>query len=56
MDVDVSNRVGVGATVVLVTLGVAVAGHVWIDEVVVWIQWLITDVLEPRFGLTDRLW
>ena len=56
MKIEVSKNVDVGATMVLVVLGMAVAGHVWIDEVVVWIQWLIMDVLEPKFGLKDLLW
>ena len=56
MNPEVSNTVGVGATILLLILGVAVAGHLWIDEVVDWIQWLIMDVLEPRFGLKDLLW
>ena len=45
MKIEVSNNVDVGATMVLVVLGVAVAG-----------QWLIMDVLEPKFGLKDLLW
>ena len=56
MNLEVSKGVSVGATAVLLVLGAAVAGHLWIDEVVVWVQWLITDVLEPRFGLKDLLW
>ena len=56
MSPEISKGVGLGATAVLVVLGLAVAGHVWIDDAVAWIQWLITDVLEPRFGLKDLLW
>jgi len=37
-----------------VLLGLVVAGHIWIDELLAWVQWVITTIIVPIIGL-DQL-
>lgn len=53
MDIPVSNSIDWTICVALLTLVVCVCGHVWMPELVEWVQWLISDVIEPAFGLDD---
>ena len=54
MQVEVGQQrdlVFAGACLVLVLI---VAGHIWIDELLAWVQWFISAILAPRIGL-DQL-
>ena len=53
MDLRVSKRVD--WVLSGITLGVlaAAAGHVFMPELEAGIQWLITEILEPTFGLNE---
>ena len=55
MDIPVSNRVDAAVSFSILVLAAAVAGHLWMPELVAWVQWFIADVIEPQFGLNDRV-
>jgi hypothetical protein len=53
MQIEISqqrDRVFAGACLLLV---LAVCGHIWIDELLMWVQWFIRTAVVPILGL-DR--
>ena len=54
MQIEVGQRRDRVFAFACLALGLIVAGHIWIDELVAWIQWFISAVLAPRIGL-DQL-
>lgn len=53
MDIPVSKSIDWVIALGFLTLLACVCGHVWMPELVAWVQWFIADVIEPAFGLDD---
>lgn len=53
MDIPVSKSIDCTVALGFVALLACVCGHVWMPELVAWVQWFISDVIEPAFGLND---
>jgi len=51
MEVQVGHRRDLAFAVACIVLASVVAGHIWIDELIGWVQGFITNVIVPRFGL-----
>jgi hypothetical protein len=55
MDLPISQRTNWMIALCMGLIGVVVLGHVNLADLVQWVQWLITDVIEPAVGLDDRV-
>ena len=55
MDLPISARTNWTIALCIGLIAVVVFGHVNLADLVQWVQWLITEVIEPAVGLDDRV-
>jgi hypothetical protein len=55
MDLPISERTNWTIALCIGLIAAVVFGHVNLADLVQWVQWLITDVIEPAVGLDDRV-
>ena len=51
MHAEVGHRRDIAFTVACTVLLAVVAGHIWIDELVAFVQWFVTTVVVPNIGV-----
>ena len=55
MELPISERTNWTIALCIGLIAVVVFGHVNLADLVQWVQWLITEVIEPAVGLDDRV-
>jgi hypothetical protein len=55
MELPVSQRTNWIIALCIGLIGVVAIGHVNLADLVVWVKWLIAEVIEPAVGLDDRV-
>ena len=55
MDLPISQRTNWTIALCMGLIGAVVLGHLFLPELVLWVQWLIDDVIGPAVGLDERV-